>query len=176
MSLRWHRYVRLLPFACLLAATAACTRGTDDLQAYIDEVKARPGGRIEPLPEVRPAPRFAYEPAGRRSPFTPDSPQVAPSTNPNAVRGPDTSRPREFLEQFSLDTLRMVGTMNSNGTVYGLLQTSDGLIHRVTVGNHVGQNYGRIHTISDSAIELVEVIPDGIGSYIERPAAISLSD
>ena len=79
MSLRWHRYVRLLPFACLLAATAACTRGTDDLRAYIDEVKARPGGRIEPLPEVRPAPRFAYEPAGRRSPFLPDSPQAAPS-------------------------------------------------------------------------------------------------
>jgi type IV pilus assembly protein PilP len=176
MSLRWQNLARLLPAACLLAAAAACTRGTDDLQAYIDEVKARPGGRIEPLPEVRPAPRFVYEPAGRRSPFVPDTPQMAPSTNPNAARGPDTNRPREFLEQFSLDTLRMVGTMNSNGAAFGLVQTSDGLIHRVTVGNHVGQNYGRILTISDSTIELVEVIPDGIGGYIERPAAIGLSD
>jgi type IV pilus assembly protein PilP len=176
MSSRCKRLARVLPVVCLAAAAAACSRGTDDLRAYIDEVKARPGGRIEPLPEIRPAPRFAYEPNGRRSPFVPDTPQIAPSANPNGVSGPDTNRPREFLEQFSLDTLRMVGTMDSRGTVFGLVQTSDGLIHRVTVGNHVGQNYGRILAISDSEIELVEVISDGIGGYLERPAAIALAD
>ena len=167
---------RFLLLAGLLGLLSACGRGADDLRAYIDEVKARPGGRIEPLPEVRPAPRFVYEPGSRRSPFVPDTPQLASTVNPDAVQGPDTNRPREFLEQFSLDTLRMVGTLNVGGSAYGLVQTSDGLIHRVTVGNHMGQNYGRILAISDSEIELVEVVPDGIGGYIERPAAIALSN
>lgn len=167
---------RILLLSGLLALLSACGGGTEDLRAYIDEVKARPGGRIEPLPEIRPAPRFVYEPGGRRSPFMPDMPVTAPSMNPNAVQGPDTNRPREFLEQFPLDTLRMVGTLNTGTGVYGLVQTSDGLIHRVTVGNHMGQNYGRILTISDSEVELVEVIADGIGGYLERPAALALSN
>lgn len=171
-----HSHGRILLLLGLAALVSGCGRGSDDLRAYIDEVKARPGGRIEPLPDVRPAPRFVYEAGTRRSPFVPDTPQLAPSMNPNAVQGPDTNRPREFLEQFSLDTLRMVGTLNSGGNSFGLVQTSDGLIHRVTVGNHMGQNYGRILAISDSGIELVEVVPDGLGGYLERPAGIALSN
>ena len=112
----------------------------------------------------------------------PDTPQARVRNDPNAVQGPDPNRAREFLEQFPLDTLRMVGTMNSqvSGTMvsgtYGLVQTSDGLIHRVTVGNHLGQNYGRIMNITESEIQLVEIIADGIGGYLERPAAVALSD
>jgi len=167
---------QLLAVAALAIGTSGCSSSMDDLRAYIDEVKARPGGRIEPLPQVRPAPIFAYEAAGRRSPFVPDTPQARVSNNPDAIQGPDPSRPREFLEQFPLDTLRMVGTLNTRGDDFGLVQTSDGLIHRVAVGNHMGQNYGRIMTISDSEIQLVEIISDGIGGYLERPAAVGLSD
>jgi type IV pilus assembly protein PilP len=165
----------LAPFAIVLLLSG-CGGNSNDLRAWIDEVKARPGGRIEPLPQVRPAPKFAYVAGDRRSPFVPDTPQVRLSSNPDAVRGPDTNRPREFLEQFPLDTLHMVGTLDTHGTTYGLVQTADGLVHRVTVGNHLGQNYGRIETITDSEIELVEIIPDGIGGYIERPAAVALSN
>jgi type IV pilus assembly protein PilP len=165
----------LAPLAMTMLLTG-CGGNTDDLRTWIDVVKARPGGRIEPLPQVKPAPKFAYEPDGRRSPFVPDTPQVRLSSNPDAVRGPDNNRPREFLEQFPLDTLRMVGTLDTRGGVFGLVQTQDGLVHRVSVGNHLGQNYGRVQTISDSEIELVEIIPDGIGGYIERPAAVALSN
>ena len=70
----------------------------------------------------------------------------------------------------------MVGTLDINETVYGLVQTSDGLIHRVIPGNYMGQNDGRITGISESEISLVEIISDGIGGYIERDAAIGLSD
>jgi type IV pilus assembly protein PilP len=70
----------------------------------------------------------------------------------------------------------MVGTLHIGETLYGLVQTSDGLIHRVVSGNYMGQNDGRITTISESEITLVEIISDGIGGYIERDAAISLSD
>jgi len=89
---------------------------------------------------------------------------------------PDSSRSREFLEGFPLDTLNMVGTLYIGETMYGLVQTADGLIHRVVPGNYLGQNDGRITDISDSEINLVEIISDGIGGYIERDAAISLSD
>ena len=167
---------RALLIVLAAVALGACSGNTDDLRAYVDEVKARPGGRIPPLPDITPAPSFAYVADGRRSPFVPDTPTIAVNQNPDAVQGPDPNRPREFLEQFPLDTLRMVGTLQMNAGEFGLLQTSDGLVHRVSVGNYVGQNYGRISDISDAEIELVEIIPDGLGGYLERPAAVGLSD
>ena len=72
--------------------------------------------------------------------------------------------------------MAMVGTLDLGGETYGLVQTADGLIHRVVPGNYLGQNDGRIVAITDSEIELVEIISDGIGGYIERDAAISLSN
>jgi len=167
---------RLLATIALAGALGACGRGNSDLQAYIDEVKARPGGRIESLPQVRPAPTFAYVAGDRRSPFMPDTPQRRVSDNPNAIEGPDPNRPREFLEQFPLDTLKMVGTLADRRASFGLVQTADGLVHRVTVGNHMGQNYGRIVGITDSEVQLVEIISDGIGGFLERPAKIALAD
>ena len=106
----------------------------------------------------------------------PDAPQNIAAANPNSIDGPDPDRPREFLEQFPLDGLRMVGSLEINQIKAGLVQATDGLVHRVTVGNHLGQNYGRVTSISDSEIELVEIIPDGLGGYIQRPASIGLSD
>jgi type IV pilus assembly protein PilP len=127
------------------------------------------------LPEIYPYEVFSYvaDAQGVRSPFVPDTPQIATSGVAGGV-GPDADRSREFLETFPLDTLSMVGTLYIGETQYGLVQTSDGLIHRVVPGNYLGQNDGRINDISESRIELVEIISDGIGGYIERDAAISL--
>jgi type IV pilus assembly protein PilP len=155
----------------------ACGGDMDDLDQYINEVKSRPGGRIEPLPEIEPYEVFTYvaDAEGVRSPFVPDTPQVA-AGGPAGGPSPDPDRSPEFLEGFPLDTLSMVGTLYIGETMYGLVQTSDGLIHRVVPGNYLGQNDGRISNISESEIELVEIISDGIGGYVERDAAISLSD
>jgi type IV pilus assembly protein PilP len=174
MFARKAALTRTLAALAVVSALSACGRGNDDLRAYIDEVKARPGGRIEPLPPVHPAPTFVYEPGDRRSPFVAE-PQRRVSTNPNAVAGPDPNRTREFLEQFPLDTMHMVGTLSDKRASYGLVQTADGLVHRVTVGNHLGQNYGKIVAITDSEIRLVEIISDGLGGYLERPAKIALA-
>ena len=164
---------RIALVAAVLAALAGCADDTDELRAKIAEVKARPGGRIEPLPEVKPYETFAYAAQDQRSPFEPGVP--ASVNAPGALR-PDANRPREFLEQFSLDTLRMVGTLRLGGRHYGLVQTKDGLVHRVLPGNHVGQNDGRITVIEDGKISLIEIVPDGMGGFIERPAALALSD
>ena len=165
-----------LLLAIAVMGLAACGADMDDLDSYINEVKARPGGRIEPLPEITPYEVFTYvaDAQGIRSPFVPDTPQAAgPAAGGTS---PDPERPAEFLESFPLDTLRMVGTLDINETNYGLVQTSDGLIHRVVPGNYMGQNDGRITDITESEIVLVEIISDGIGGYIERDAAIGLSD
>lgn len=160
----------LLP---VLALSAGCSRGMSDLDAYIAEVKARPGGRIEPLPEIRTYETFAYERGGARSPFVQDLPATARADD--GLR-PDADRRREYLEGFPLDTLRMVGTLNMEGRFYGLVQTSDRLVHRVVVGNYLGQNDGRVISITDSAIQLLEIIPDGLGGYTERAASIGLGE
>jgi type IV pilus assembly protein PilP len=172
-----NRLLNGIVIAVAAVCVAACGGRNDDLDQYINEVKARPGGRIEPLPEITPYEVFSYiaDAEGVRSPFVPDTPQVATSGAGGGIR-PDSDRSREFLEGFPLDTLRMVGTLNIAATTYGLVQTSDGLIHRVVPGNYMGQNDGRITDISESEIEVVEIISDGIGGYIERDAAISLSD
>jgi len=171
------RSVIKLGLATVMAlGLTACGADMDELDTYINKVKATPGGRIEPLPEITPYEMFAYvaDEQGIRSPFVPDTPQSSGS----AAGGtrPDPDRIREFLEDFPLDTLSMVGTLNIGETLYGLLQTSDGLIHRVVPGNYLGQNDGRITDISESEITLVEIISDGIGGYIERDAAVGLSD
>jgi len=168
--------IRLGLVLAMALGVAACGGDMDDLDSYINEIKARPGGRIEPLPEITPYEVFTYvaDAEGLRSPFVPDTPQ-ATGTAAGGAR-PDRDRSREYLEGFPLDTLGMVGTLYIGETMYGLVQTSDGLIHRVVPGNYLGQNDGRITDISESEIKLVEIISDGIGGYIERDAAVSLSD
>ena len=165
----------VLALTLLAMVVSASDDGSDELDQYINRIKAKPGGRIEPLPEITPYEIFTYvaDAQGMRSPFRPDTPQAAGG---GGGPRPDDERSREYLESFPLDTLGMVGTMHINETMYGLVQTADGLIHRVIPGNYLGQNDGRITQISESEIGLVEIISDGIGGYIERDAAVGLSD
>ena len=164
---------RIALVAAVLATVAGCSSDLDDLQARITEVKSRPGGRIEPLPEVKPYETFSYAATSLRSPFVQGMPATAMA--PGALR-PDFNRPREFLEQFSLDTLRMVGTLRLQSRTYGLIQTQDGLVNRVLPGNRVGQSDGRITAVEEGKISLIEIVTDGMGGFIERPAAIALSE
>ena len=155
---------------------AGCTGGMDDLEAYIEKVNNEPGGRIKALPTIEPYETFLYEADGERSPFLPDTPAVVVRNSSGSAISPADTRSREFLEQFPLDTMNMVGTLDLGGIMYGLLQTSDSLVHRVIVGDYIGQNDGQIKSITDNEIELLEIISDGLGGYIERPAAVALSD
>lgn len=171
MSHLTRQFLVSLLAVSLLGSVVGCGAGTDDLKVQLSEMKKRPGGRIEPIREIKPYESFIYDPSQLRSPFQPSVPVVAPGTG--GVR-PDARRNREFLEGFSLDTLRMVGTLKQSGHVFGLVQTKDGLIHRVSPGNYVGQNDGRVTNIADSKISVTEIVPDGLGGYMERQAAITL--
>jgi type IV pilus assembly protein PilP len=157
----------------LLAGLAACSSADDELTRFIEDTKKEPGGRVEPLPEVKPYETFIYTAATMRSPFEPGSPGGAAGSA--GVR-PDQKRNREFLEQFSLDTLQMVGTLKLGGNTYALVQTKDKLVHRVVVGNYLGQADGKITEITPSKVSLIEIVPDGLGGYMERPAALGLTE
>jgi type IV pilus assembly protein PilP len=172
MSARHNQIFHWTVITALLAGLlAGCSGHDSDLDHFIDATKREPGGRVEPLPEVKPYEAFTYVDQDKRSPFVPGG-----SGGANAGLRPDSHRNREYLEQFSLDTLKMVGTLNLGGSSYGLVQTKDGRVHRVVVGEHLGTNDGKITTISPAKIALVEIIPDGLGGYLERPAALALNE
>jgi type IV pilus assembly protein PilP len=165
---------RMICTAVLASFTvAACSGGQSDLQKWIADTKKKPGGRIQALPEVKPYETFVYSAASLRSPFQPLGPSTLAGS---AGLRPSSRRNREFLEGFSLDTLRMVGTFKVRGNFYGLVQSKDGLVHKVQPGNYLGQNDGKVTDISGSKISLVEIVPDGLGGYIERPASLALTD
>ena len=162
--------------AAVLASllVAGCSGAQSDLQKWIADTKKKPGGRIQALPEVKPYETFVYSASTMRSPFQPQGPSAIGGGT--AGLRPSSRRNREFLEGFSLDTLKMVGTFKVRGSFYGLVQSKDGLVHKVQPGNYLGQNDGKVTDISGSKISLVEIIPDGLGGYIERPASLALAN
>jgi type IV pilus assembly protein PilP len=163
---------RLVGTLCVLAGMlSGCSSKDDELDRFIADTKKEPGGRVEPLPELKPYESYAYESSNVRSPFMPGG---SGASSAGALR-PDSRRNREFLEQFSLDTLRMVGTLRLSERTYGLIKTKDGLVHRVLPGNYLGQADGRVTEISPSKISVVEIVPDGLGGYMERPASLALN-
>lgn len=161
--------------ALLLALTGCGTGNMDDLVAYTEAVKARPPGPLEPLPEVRQVDTFVYEPGNRRDPFVMDDRSaLAAAPRANAGPAPDPLRRKEELEQFALDSLRMVGTLEQDDTRWALVTTPDGVLHRVRVGNYMGKNNGQIVQILENEIRLTEIVDDGPGGWREQPAALAL--
>jgi len=172
----------LLPVLASVTMLSGCSGGGefDDLQTYVAEVNARPKGRIEPLPEFKPYESFKYSAAGLRGPFTaPVEIKLIKYQQERAKTNikPDLQRPKEYLESFSVDAITMVGTLAlTEKDVWALLDDADGGVHRVKVGNYVGRNYGKVVSINPGSVELIEIVPDGHGGWLERPRAIKLQD
>jgi type IV pilus assembly protein PilP len=162
---------RVMPLL-VFAFTAGCSSKDTDLENFIAQTKQEQPGGVEPLPEIKPWEPYVYGVEAMRSPFVPGG---SNDGNTSAIR-PDSKRNKEFLEAFSLDALKMVGTMNTRGQYYGLVRATDGLVHRVLPGNYVGQNEGRITKIEPSRITITEIVPDGLGGFMERGAGLALDE
>ena len=162
---------QLLLVSAAVALLAGCSSRDSDLAQFITQTKQEQATGVKPLPEVKPYETFVYADQSIRSPFVPGG---SGSSSPGLR--PDSHRNREFLEQFALDTLKMVGTLNMSGKSFGLVQTRDGLVHRVLPGNYLGQNDGRVLSVTASKINVTEIVPDGLGGYMERPAALTLNE
>ncbi|MBT8142917.1 MAG: pilus assembly protein PilP [Gammaproteobacteria bacterium] len=162
---------------CLVMSSLlmACSNDMSELEQALDEIKRTPPGTIEPIPEVKVYEKYAYQSGLLRSPFTPDKGEDADGGNGDGPR-PDANRNKDFLEDFPLDSLSMVGTISKDGIDYGLVLTPDSLIHQVKPGDYMGQNDGRILAITETGIVLKELVPDGLGSYQYRDNELLLPE
>lgn len=177
MKARTRKIVILL----LMGGLAVCLCGCDNDQkreadeAYIRRIKNRKIREVEPLPEIRPYEPFAYSAYSMRSPFMPPIPQDQfKKFSADGGIQPDTNRRKEVLESFPLDSLRMMGTMEQNKKLWVLIADPNGVVYRVTKGNYLGQNHGRIDSISMDKVTLTEIVPDPNGGWRERPTSIGL--
>ena len=169
-------------FAGLMMASAVmigCSKGPDDnLNTYIEEVKNRPRGNIEPLPPLRTYDAYIYNVMAMRSPF--DQPVELPEETVTGTADPkvepDWSRPREYLEGFNFDSLQMVGSLRRKGRFWVLMKDPEGGINRVAVGNYVGKDHGEIVSASDVQVDVVEIVSDGLGGWLKRPRTLTLAE
>lgn len=148
-----------------------------DLKNNVKRINARPPAPIEPLPEMKPVETFVYEPGERRNPFQSDA-KTATAAAPlptDSGPTPDPNRAREELENYPLDSLNMVGTLEQHSTRWALVRTREGVVHRVTIGNYLGQNHGQIIAINQDSLQLTEIVSDAPGQWRERPATVALS-
>ncbi|PYY70194.1 pilus assembly protein PilP [Pseudomonas jessenii] len=162
----------------LLSALSGCGAGDDydDLDEYMSEMRLRGPGRIEPTPVIRSYPAFTYNAANLRSPFSPQiSTDLAARRKGSHNVKPDPDRVRQYLEGFNIEQFEMVGTLSNAAGSYVLLRGAGG-VHRLKVGDYLGRNDGRIVAISGSQVDVVEIVPDGQGAWLERPRTIPLKE
>jgi type IV pilus assembly protein PilP len=173
--------MRVLSGLCLVLFTlllAGCGDAGDfaDLKAFMAEVKAKPPGNIEPIPRFAPYQAFAYEASALRSPFQPPvKVDLVHREKGSKLLKPDPNRVKQFLEGFNIEQFEMVGTLSNDSGSFALISGAGG-VHRVKVGDYLGRNDGKIISISDSQIDVVEIVPDGEGGWLERPRSISLKE
>jgi len=170
-----YKKSRTLLFTVLSLSIVSCTQDNSDLYRYIDETKAKHLGSVKPLPQFEPYRNFSYEASDLRDPFESafEADLDGQNVSNSGIKRNET-RPREALEAYPLDTLRMVGILVQNEQTWGLVKDPNNVVHRVQTGNYIGQNEGQIVAVSEQKINVTEIIPDGLGGYIEREAALAI--
>lgn len=163
-------------------ALAACSRGVtsspdaadneSNLEAWVAEVDKRPPPPLPPLPVMQQFESFEYAAQGLRDPFS----RAFRDTGGGGGPRPDANRPKQELEKFPLDSLDMVGTIGSGSGLTALVKAPDKMTYKVRPGTYLGQNDGRVTAVSEDRIDLVELVSDGAGGWLERPASIALED
>ena len=179
----------LIVWISVVWLSACASQDTQDLQRYIEQVKLSAEGQpLGPLPDVDPYRPYPYEAGALRDPFAYARFVVDAMTrqerpepvDPLFVSGvmPDFNRPREELERYNLDALRLVGTFRDFATndLWALVRTPDGVVHRVREGNYVGQNHGEIYAVTQQGVEIQEIVQDPNGGWRERENRLPLAE
>ena len=159
-----------------VALLVGCTGGKQDLEQWVQQTLARPAGQDEPLPQVQTPEPVVYDAYALRDPFMRPRPDAEETASGGSGPRPDPDRRREYLERFPLDALDMVGTISIGDRTFGLISDPEDTIHRVSEGNYLGQNHGRILQVTPADIEVMELVPDGAEGWMEREANIALPD
>lgn len=158
---------------CGLLLAGCAQDDMSDLRQFMDQAGRDSQEKMEPLPEVKMPEVFSYNPAGLPDPF------AARNLRPAGSGGgpvPDMNRPKTHLETFPLDGLRMVGTLRRGGELIALVRTPDNAIYQVRKGDRIGQNFGVVIGISDTAIEIRETVQDGVGDWTQTNTSLPLQE
>jgi len=166
--------VAALSLFLVVGLTACGGEENIDLETYVSEVKARQKSRIPPLPKPQTFEVFTYNDAVLRDPFVPTVELVAAESD-NGLK-PDMDRERDVLEQYAVASLKMMGILEKNGRRWALVRASDGTLHRTSTGRHLGKNNGEIVSITENQLELKEIVPDGLGGWIERMTTLAVGE
>ena len=173
--LSFERLISISLFASVLMLSG-CNASTNDLDDYFDVERGKPATPIAPIPEVKPYLRYIY-PEHEKDPF--DVAMLAPNTVREEIIDNgisiDTTRVPEFLEGFPLDSLRMVGTVEKDNTLWALVRIPEGAVQTVKSGNYLGQNYGKVVSISDVKMNMLETVSNGLGGFKKREISIALN-
>ena len=170
------RTILLIVEALILALVlSACSSSSDqqDLKDFMAETKRRPQGQIDPLPPFQVYQPFTYSAMTMRSPFERPAAKDKETKGGRAVE-PDLTREKEYLENFNIVNLNMVGTLNKAGKLWALIDDGQGKVTPVTVGNYMGKNFGKIISTEKMQLEVMEIVADGSNGWVERPRIIKL--
>ncbi len=173
ITLRWWRWV-VIGTGCLLLA-ACGGDNLDEVREFVKNAHADKKPKVEPLPEVKTQESFVYNGANLTDPFA--SFNLKPSsakTGGAGMPGPDPTRRKEPLEDYPLDSLKMVGTLSRGKQAWAVIQAPDGTVHRAKVGDHMGQNWGQVTKVTEEKVDLIELIQGPLGDWVEREANLSL--
>lgn len=170
-------YGILLVIFCVFSSGCVNQKKRLEAEAFIEDLDEQPVAPIEPLPEVTPYVSYTYTASTIRSPFTPSKPETQ-QRKVVATDGihPDLNRRKEPLENYSIDSLKMVGTIEKESHIWALVQDPEGTVYRVTKGSYMGQNHGRVESISENKMQLTEIIPEPSGGWKYRKAQIMMSN
>lgn len=157
-----------------------------ELQPYVEEVLRRPGKAVDPIPEFKQTQVYLYQSGigQAKDPFVlffqeekVDSKDVGTQLTEQQRQELDPKvRPPEELENYELDSLRMVGSLDFQGTLWGLVLDPNNVIHKVRLGNYMGSNYGKILRVTERTIELRELVQDSGGNWGERTASLGMTE
>lgn len=173
------KLLTLIIFLLSAVAITSCSTSNPyaDLDAFMAEVRAKPGGIIKPIPTLKAYQPFNYSASGLRSPFVrPVQVQEVALLQAGAEVVPDFNRQKEYLEDFSLDSLRMVGSIEMSEIQWALIRDSEGGVYRVKEGNYLGRNHGQIVELTENYVTLIEIVSNGGEGWVERPRTISLQE
>jgi type IV pilus assembly protein PilP len=144
-----------------------------DLRDFVKNSGKDMRGKIPPPPEVKPYEPFTYNnDASLPDPFKPRKPDSHGGRA--GINQPDLNRPKEALEEFPLEGLKMVGYLSQNKVGYAVIRAPDGKLHRVKAGNYVGMNFGLIKEVTDAEVQIKEMVQDSAGDWSERMSSLQL--
>jgi type IV pilus assembly protein PilP len=164
---------RLASIMIVLGLAGCGEGGMSDLRTFVAESGKDMQGKIEPLPQVKAYEPFTYDAFDLPDPFKPRKLSVGGG---GGGEQPDFDRPKEPLESFALETIKMVGTISKGGGTHAVIKTATNAIFHVKVGNYIGQNFGMITQITDSEVTLRETIQDSAGDWSVRISTLILQE